>query len=151
MFCMSCSASAYPFALSTAACWSPSAFSISDCFAPSALSISDCFSPSATVIAASRCPLASSTIDLLMRSADICRVIASCMSLGGSISRISTFVTLMPHRPVSWSSLVLMSSFMRSRCDRTSSRLMSPTTALSVVVASPTTADVYCSTSSTAR
>ena len=70
-----------------------------------------------------------------MRSADICRFIASWMSLGGTISLISTLVTLTPQRSVTSSSFVRRTRLMSSLLARTSSSGMSPITARSVVVA----------------
>ena len=60
---------------------------------------------------------------------------ASCTVAGGTISRISTFVTFTPHRSVTSSSLARRTSFIVSRLDRTSSSDMSPTTLRSVVAA----------------
>src|SRR5207253_3403205 len=57
--------------------------------------------------------------------------------LGGRISRISTFVTFTPQRVVTSSSFVRRIALISSRFDSTSSRMMSPTTARSVVVAIP--------------
>src|SRR5438034_3343470 len=70
-------------------------------------------------------------------SADIWRIIASVTFLGGRISRISTFVTLTPQRVVTSSSFVRRTALISSRFERTSSRMMSPITARSVVVAIP--------------
>src|SRR5438309_1043270 len=82
--------------------------------------IAACFFPSASVTSARR-----------LRSADIWRVIASWTSLGGVISRISTVVTLTPHRSVTSSSLARRTWLIWSRLARTSSRMMSPITARS--------------------
>jgi hypothetical protein len=115
----------------------PSARRIAAWRSPSALRIAACFSPSAIVIAACRLPSASVTRARRLRSADIWRVIASCTSLGGVISRISTVVTLTPHRSVTSSSLARRIWLIWSRLASTSSRLMSPMTARSPVVAMP--------------
>ncbi len=118
----------------------PWARRIAACLSPSARRIAACFSPSATVMFACLVPSASSTTARRTRSADIWRLIASWISRGGVSSRISTFVTLIPQRVVSWSRRVRMSSLIRSRCESTSSSGMSPITARRVVVASPITA-----------
>src|SRR5437667_175268 len=99
------------------------------CFDPSATRIADCFLPSASRIAARR-----------FRSADIWRFIASWISRGGMISRISTVVTFTPQRCVTSSSFARSTSLICSRLARTSSRGMSPITARKVVVAMPWTA-----------
>ena len=64
----------------------------------------------------------------VVRSAPICRVIASRTAGGGLISLTSTLVTFTPQRSVTSSSFVRSTSFICSRLDRTSSRVMSPTT-----------------------
>jgi hypothetical protein len=70
-----------------------------------------------------------------VRSADICRVIASCTNGGGLISRISTFVTFTPQRSVTSSELHPRRLLISSRFASTSSSEMSPTTARRVVAA----------------
>ena len=107
------------------------------------------FWPSATVTAASRVPSASVTTARRVRSALIWRVIASRISRGGTISRISTAVTLTPQRSVTSSSLARSTWLMCSRCANTSSSAMSPITARSVVVAMPSAACRKLLTSST--
>ena len=69
----------------------------------------------------------------MCRSAPICRVIASRTAGGGLISLTSTLVTLTPQRSVTSSNFVRRTSFICSRLDKTSSRVMSPTTERSVV------------------
>src|SRR5437867_4498758 len=96
-----------------------------------------CFPPSAIVPGAFSPPSASMPTPRRLRSADIWRIIASVTFLGGRISRISTFVTLTPQRVVTSSSFVRKIALISSRFDSTSSRMMSPTTARSVVVAIP--------------
>src|SRR6266540_5545647 len=102
---------------------------------PSARRMAACRSPSADRMAACFCPSASVTTARRVRSADIWRVIASCTVGGGMISRTSTLVTFTPHRSVTSSSLTWRIWFISSRLDRTSSRVMSPTTLRSVVAA----------------
>ena len=108
---------------------------IADCFEPSAFKIADSLLPSAIVIAACFCPSASVTTARRVRSADICRVIASCTNGGGLISRISTFVTFTPQRSVTSSNFTRSRLLISSRLASTSSSEMSPTTARSVVAA----------------
>ena len=69
------------------------------------------------------------------RSADIWRVMASSTAGGGFISRTSTLATFTPQRSVTSSRRMRKALFMSSRLDRTSSRLMSPTTERKVVEA----------------
>src|SRR5437773_5930959 len=89
--------------------------------APSARRIADCLSPSATVTVAVFLPSASMTTARRLRSADIWRIMASVTFLGGRISRISTFVTLTPHRVVTSSSFVRRTALVSSRFESTSS------------------------------
>ena len=60
---------------------------------------------------------------------------ASWTAGGGTISRISTFVTFTPHRSVTSSSFTRRISFICSRLASTSSSDMSPTTERRVVAA----------------
>ena len=100
------SASEKPSARRIAAWRSPSAFRMAACFCPSAFSTAAALLPSATVTAACFAPSASVTTARRVRSADICRVMASWTAGGGMISRISTFVTFTPQRSVTSSSFV---------------------------------------------
>jgi hypothetical protein len=84
-----------------------------------------------------------------LRSADICRVIASSTSRGGWISRISTAVTFTPQRSVTSSSFTRRAWLMYSRLASTSSSRMSPITARNVVVAIPTAAETKSRTCTT--
>ena len=96
----------------------------------------DCLSPSATLIVACRVPSDSVMLARRLRSALIWRFIASWMSRGGTISRISTLVILTPQRSVTSSSLARRMWLISSRLASTSSSGMSPMTARSVVAAS---------------
>ena len=71
-----------------------------------------------------------------LRSALIWRFIASWMSRGGTISRISTLVIFTPQRSVTSSSFARRMWLISSRLASTSSSGMSPMTARSVVAAS---------------
>ena len=83
---------------------------------------------------------ASSIAARFVRSAFICRLMASTMSRGGSIFWISTRVTLTPHRSVASSRIRLNSKFIFSRDTSASSRLISPMMFLKFVCASLTAA-----------
>ena len=116
-------AEAKPSARSSCDCLSPSARSTFDCLSPSAFKMADWRSPSARLMAASLSPVDSVTRARRVRSADICRFMASCTSRGGMISRISTLVTLTPQRSVTSSSLTRRVWLMCSRCESTGRRL----------------------------
>ena len=99
--------------------------------------MADCFSPSATLILAWRWPSDSVMTARLVRSAVRTRFIESCTSGGGMSSRISTVVTLPPHRSVCSDNFTRSTSLTWSRLLSTSSSIMSPATARRVVVAMP--------------
>ena len=114
----------------------PSARRTCDWRSPSARRMLDCLSPSATLIVAWRVPSDSVITARRLRSALICRFMASWMSRGGTISRISTLVIFTPQRSVTSSSLARRMWLISSRLASTSSSGMSPMTARSVVAAS---------------
>ena len=91
-----------------------------------------CFSPSARLMAACRAPSDSVISAVLIAAADFSRSMAAFTPGGGSISLISTWLTLMPQRPVTSSILTWSWSRILSRSESASESEVEPITALSV-------------------
>ena len=107
---------------------------------PSAARICACFSPSARRICAWRSPSASRMLARFSRSAFICLAMASARSAGGRMSLISMRVTLTPQGEAAASMTRNSRSLISSRCDRSWSRSIEPTTVRMLVIVSVSSA-----------